>query len=56
MIGLVITITYAIIAFGVFFKSKREIKLWKQLHKAVKSGEIEIHVKPKFVSKIEANP
>ncbi len=54
MIGLVITITYAVIAFGVFFKSRREIKLWKQLHEAVKSGEIEIHVKPKSVSKIEA--
>jgi hypothetical protein len=56
MIGLVITITYAVIAFGVFFKSKREIKLWKQLHETVKSGEIELHVKPKSVSKIEENP
>jgi len=56
MIGLVITVTYAVIAFGVFFKSKREIKLWKQLHEAVKSREIEIHVKPKSVSKTESNP
>jgi len=46
MIGLVITVTYAVIAFGVFFKSRREIKLWKKLHEAVKSGEIEIQVKP----------
>jgi len=47
MIGLVITIVYAVIAVGVFFKSRREIKLWKKLHEAVKSGEIEFHVKPK---------
>ncbi|TRO52659.1 hypothetical protein E2P63_03175 [Candidatus Bathyarchaeota archaeon] len=56
MIGLVITITYAVIAFGVFFKSKREIKLWKQLYEAVKSGETEIQFKPKSVSKIETKP
>jgi hypothetical protein len=55
MIGLAITITYAVIAFGVFFKSKREIKLWKQLHEAVKSEEIEIHVKSRDNSKIKAN-
>ena len=47
MIGLVITIIYAVIAVGVFFKSKREIKLWKQLHEAVKSGEIEIRAREK---------
>jgi hypothetical protein len=47
MIGLVITIIYAVIAVGVFFKSRREIRLWKKLHEAVKSGEIDIHVKPK---------
>ena len=56
MIGLIITITYAVIAFGVFFKSKREIKLWKQLYEAIKSGETKIQFKPKSVSKIEANP
>ena len=52
MIGLVITITYAVIAFGVFFKSKREIKIWKQLHEAVKAGEIGIHVKSNSDSEI----
>ena len=46
IIGLVITIIYAVIAVGVFFKSRREIKLWKKLHEAVKTGEIEIQVKP----------
>ncbi len=47
MIGVVITIIYAVIAVGVFFKSRREIKIWKQLHEAVKAGEVDIHVKPK---------
>jgi hypothetical protein len=56
LIGLVITITYAVIAVGVFFKSRREIRLWKLLHKAVESGEIEIHVKPNSDSKRESSP
>jgi hypothetical protein len=56
MIGLVITIIYAVIAVGVFFTSRREIRLWKKLYEAVKSGEIEIHVKPDSVSKTEQNP
>jgi hypothetical protein len=47
MIGLGITVTYAVIAVGVFFKSRREIKIWKQLHEAVKAGEIEIRAKEK---------
>jgi hypothetical protein len=34
------------IAVGVFFKSRREIRLWKKLYEAVKAGEVEIHVKP----------
>ena len=56
MIGLVITIIYAVIAVGVFLTSRREIRLWKKLYEAVKSGEIEIHVKPDSVSKKEQNP
>jgi hypothetical protein len=53
MIGLAITITYAVIAVGVFFISRKEIKLWKQLHEAVKTGDIEVQVKPKSDSKTE---
>jgi len=44
MIGVVITIVYAVIAVGVFFKTRRERKLWSQLYEAVKSGEVEILV------------
>jgi len=44
MIGLVITIIYVVIAVGVFFKTRRERKLWSQLYEAIKSGEIEILV------------
>ena len=51
MIGLVITIIYAVIAVGVFFKSRKEIKIWRKIHEAVKSGEIDIHVKPNSISK-----
>jgi hypothetical protein len=32
-----------------FFKTKKERKIWKHLYEAVKSGEIEIHVKPNRV-------
>jgi len=39
MIALVITIIYAVIAVGVFFKTRKERKLWSQLYEAVKSGE-----------------
>jgi hypothetical protein len=53
MIGLVLTIIYAVIAVGVFFKSRGERRIWKLLYEAVKSGEIEIHVKPHSVSKKE---
>jgi hypothetical protein len=42
MIGLAITIIYAVIAVTVFFKSRRERKIWKHLYKAVKTGQIKI--------------
>ena len=41
MIGLVITITYVVIAVGVFFKTKKERKLWRYLYEAVKSNPTE---------------
>jgi len=39
MIGIVITLVYAGIALGIFFMSRREVKLWRQLCETVKSGE-----------------
>jgi len=42
LIGLIITIIYAAIAVGVFFKTRREILLWQDLCEAIKSGEIKI--------------
>jgi hypothetical protein len=56
MIGLVITIIYAVIAVGVFFKTKRERKLWSQLYEAVKLGEIEFVSKANPFSKKRTNP
>jgi hypothetical protein len=42
MIALVITFVYVTIALGVFFKSRREVKLWRQLYEAVKSGDANV--------------
>jgi len=42
VIAVVVTLVYAGIALGVFFKSRREVKLWRQLYEAVKSGEANI--------------
>jgi len=39
MIAIVITLAYAGIALGIFFMSRREVKLWRQLYETVKSGE-----------------
>ncbi|MGD6850684.1 MAG: hypothetical protein ACQCN6_01325 [Candidatus Bathyarchaeia archaeon] len=39
-IGAIITVVYAVIAVGVFFKSKKERKLWRQLYEEVKTGKI----------------
>jgi hypothetical protein len=35
-----ITVAYAAIALGVFFASRREIKLWRELYNQIESGEI----------------
>jgi hypothetical protein len=42
MIAMVITVAYAAIAFGVFFKSRKEVRLWRQLYKEVKSGKVKL--------------
>jgi hypothetical protein len=39
MFGVAVTAVYAVIAVGVFFKSRREIKIWRRLYKAVKTKE-----------------
>ncbi len=44
MIGLVITIVYVIIIVGVYFKTREERKLWKELYNAVKSGRVKIDI------------
>ncbi|UCC20417.1 MAG: hypothetical protein JSV62_03770 [Promethearchaeota archaeon] len=44
IIGLVITIIYVIIIVGVYYKSKGERKLWKELYDAVKSGKVKIDI------------
>jgi len=44
LIGLVITIIYVIIIVGVYFKTKDERKLWKELYDAVKSGKVKIDI------------
>jgi hypothetical protein len=35
------TVVYAVIAVGVFLKSRRELKLWRRLYEAVKTGDNE---------------
>lgn len=44
MIGLVITILYIVIIVGVYYKSRGERKLWKELYNAVKSGKVKIDI------------
>lgn len=47
LIGLIITLVYAVIAVGVFFKTRRERKLWTRLYKAVKIGDADLFKKGK---------
>lgn len=44
IIGLVITIIYIVIIVGVYYKSRGERKLWKELYNAVKSGNVKIDI------------
>jgi len=44
MIGLVITIIYVVIIIGVYFHTKDERKLWKELYNKVKSDEVKIDI------------
>jgi hypothetical protein len=42
MIGVVISIIYVIIIVGVYYNTRGERKLWKELYIAVKSGKVKI--------------
>lgn len=44
IIGIVITIIYVVIIVGVYYKSRGERKLWKELYEAVKSGKVKIDI------------
>ncbi|MFX1389861.1 MAG: hypothetical protein ACFE9Z_07370 [Promethearchaeota archaeon] len=44
MIGIIITIIYVVIIIGVYYKSRGERKLWKELYNAVISGEVRIDI------------
>jgi hypothetical protein len=41
-LAIVVSIIYAIIAVGVFFKSRGERKLWRRLYEAAKSGKLDV--------------
>ena len=42
ILAIIITLAYVAIALGVFFKSRRERKLWKELYDGIKSGKIKL--------------
>ncbi|NVM54808.1 MAG: hypothetical protein HWN66_13985 [Candidatus Helarchaeota archaeon] len=44
IIGGVITIIYAVIAIGVFLKTRKERRLWKDLYEVVASGKAKIDI------------
>jgi len=44
MIGLALTIIYVVIIIGVYYKSRAERKLWKELYDVVKSGKVKIDI------------
>ncbi|MFX1301828.1 MAG: hypothetical protein ACFFBV_05095 [Promethearchaeota archaeon] len=44
MIGIIITLIYVVIIVGVYFYTRGERKLWKELYDAVKSGKIKMDI------------
>lgn len=44
IIGIIITIIYAVIIVGVYFYTRGERKLWKELYNEVKSGRVKIDI------------
>jgi hypothetical protein len=44
VIGMIISIIYLAITLGVYFLTKEERKIWKELYNAVKSGKIKIDI------------
>ena len=44
VIGIIISIIYLVITIGVYFLTKEERKIWKELYNAVKSGKIKIDI------------
>jgi len=44
MIGLIITIIYLIITIGIYFHTKEERKIWRELYNAIKSGKVKIDI------------
>ncbi|MHA1885143.1 MAG: hypothetical protein ACW96S_08840 [Promethearchaeota archaeon] len=44
MIGLVISIIYVVIIIGVYFATKEERKIWRELYEAVKSDKVKIDI------------
>lgn len=44
MIGLVISIIYIVILIGVYFATREERKIWRELYEAVKSDKVKIDI------------
>jgi len=44
MIGLVISIIYIVVIIGVYYTTKEERKIWRELYEAVKSDKVKIAI------------
>ena len=44
MIGLVISIVYVVIIIGVYFVTREERKIWRELYEAIKSDKVKIDI------------